>query len=174
MHAVNVLGAGFHPHEDDLAARLRGLNGFLGVNTISPVAAPGDAGSPEPMMSRSAACGSMVGCRSWSSEAGVDPHDRFLSADQPLAGHVDGNLECRLGRALARPGLQHPQLAVLNGKFQILHVAVMVFQPVADGEKLGKASGISFSSDGRSEPASMRAASVIDCGVRMPATTSSP
>jgi hypothetical protein len=50
----------------------------------------------------------------------------------------------------------------------------MVFQPVADGEKLGKRIRHGFSSDGRSEPASMRAASVIDCGVRMPATTSSP
>ena len=38
-------------------------------NTISPVAAPGEAGRPAPMMSRSA-LGSMVGCSSWSSEAG--------------------------------------------------------------------------------------------------------
>jgi hypothetical protein len=29
-------------------------------------------------------------------------------------------------------------LPASNGEFQILHVAVMVFQPVADGEKLGK------------------------------------
>jgi hypothetical protein len=38
--------------------------------------------------------------------------------DQPLAGHVDGDLECRLGGALAAAGLQHPQLAVLDGEFQ--------------------------------------------------------
>ena len=37
-----------------------------------------------------------------------------------------------------------------------------------------KASGSAFSIDGLSEPASLRAASLISCGVRMPATTSSP
>ena len=36
------------------------------------------------------------------------------------------------------------------------------------------AAGIAFSIDGLSEPDSLRAASVISCGVRMPATTSSP
>ncbi|MNL61286.1 hypothetical protein D3C87_1851930 [compost metagenome] len=39
------------------------------MKTISPVAAPGDAGRPEPMISRRA-CGSIVGCSNWSSEAG--------------------------------------------------------------------------------------------------------
>ncbi len=37
--------------------------------TISPVAAPGEAGRPMPITSR-LAIGSMVGCRSWSSDAG--------------------------------------------------------------------------------------------------------
>ena len=36
------------------------------------------------------------------------------------------------------------------------------------------ASGSSFSIEGLSEPAAWRAASDISCGVRMPATTSSP
>jgi hypothetical protein len=40
VHAVNVLGAGLDPHQNDLAARLGGLHGFSDVNTISPVAAP--------------------------------------------------------------------------------------------------------------------------------------
>ena len=37
-----------------------------------------------------------------------------------------------------------------------------------------KALGSAFSIDGLSELAALRAASVISCGVRMPATTSSP
>ena len=36
------------------------------------------------------------------------------------------------------------------------------------------ASGIATSIEARSEPDSMRASSVMSCGVRMPATTSSP
>jgi hypothetical protein len=47
-------------------------------------------------------------------------------------------LSAALRRALARTGLQHPQLAVLDGEFQVLHVAVMVFEPVEDGDQLGK------------------------------------
>ena len=39
------------------------------LNTISPDAAPGDAGNPVAMMLRSA-FGSMVGCSNWSSDIG--------------------------------------------------------------------------------------------------------
>ncbi len=38
-------------------------------STISPIAAPGEAGKPEAITRRSA-LGSIVGCNSWSSEAG--------------------------------------------------------------------------------------------------------
>ena len=54
-----------------------------------------------------------------------NPHDRFSLADETLIGHVNGNLDGRRRGALARPGLQHPQLAFLNGEFKVLHVAVM-------------------------------------------------
>ena len=93
---------------------------------------------------------------------------------RPSLRHLDGNPERGLGGALAGARLQHPQLAALDGEFEVLHVAVVLLQPLADADESPKASGISFCSDGLSEPASMRAASVMFCGVRMPATTSSP
>ena len=62
-------------------------------------------------------------------------------ADQLLGGHLDGDLQRRLGGALARARLQHPELAALDGEFEILHVAIVLLQPIRDidegGERLG-------------------------------------
>ena len=62
----------------------------------------------------------------------VDAGDRLLLRDQLVPRHLDGDLERRLGGALAGAGLQHPQFAALDGEFEILHVAVVLFQPVGD------------------------------------------
>ena len=56
---------------------------------------------------------------------GVDAGDRLLAGDQPLVGKLDRDLERRLGGALAGAGLQHPQLALLDREFEVLHVAVV-------------------------------------------------
>ena len=96
-------------------------------------------------------------------------------ADQAFIGHVDGDLERRLGGALAGARLQHPQPAVLDGEFQVLHVAIMLLEPRESRRQARRRFRASaLSSEGALEPASMRAASVMFCGVRMPATTSSP
>jgi len=50
----------------------------------------------------------------------------------------------------------------------------MPLEPVVIRVNSANASGIAASIDGLLEPASLRATSVISCGVRMPATTSSP
>ena len=63
VHAVDVLGARLGAHQDDLApARALGL-GISAVKTISPDAAPGEAGRPLVRTSFSAS-GSIVGCSS--------------------------------------------------------------------------------------------------------------
>ena len=51
-------------------------------NTIAPDAAPGDAFRPFAATSYSA-LGSIIGWRSWSSCAGVDPRDRLLRESAP-------------------------------------------------------------------------------------------
>ena len=63
---------------------------------------------------------------------GVDAGDRLLAGDEPLAGKFDRDLERGLGGALARTGLQHPQLALLDGEFEVLHVAVMALERAGD------------------------------------------
>ncbi len=58
----------------------------------------------------------------------LDAQHRLLLADQPFLHHVDGNLHRRPGGPLAVAGLQHVELALLDGELDILHVPVMVFE----------------------------------------------
>ena len=88
------------------------------------MAAPGEAGRPVAITSRSAA-GSMVGCSSWSSDAGSTRSDRLVLGDQALGRHVDGDLQRGLGGALAVAGLQHVEPALLDRELDVLHVAVV-------------------------------------------------
>ena len=104
-------------------------------NTISPDAAPGEAGSPVAMILRSA-LGSMVGCRSWSSAAGSMRVTASLRVIRPLVRELDRDPERRLGGALARARLQHPQLALLDREFEVLHVAVVALEHAVDARQL--------------------------------------
>ena len=101
-------------------------------------------------------------------------HRLFLVISSSLASSTAIRTAALRG-ALAGAGLQHPELALLDRELDVLHVAVVLLElrRRCASTRL-KASGIAVSIDGLSEPASLRAASVISCGVRMPATTSSP
>ncbi len=61
---------------------------------------------------------------------GGDARHGFGGRDQPFVHHVHGDLDCRGCRALAATGLQHPQLAVLDGELDVLGLAVVLFQDV--------------------------------------------
>ena len=134
MHAVDVLRAGLDAHQDHLPAERLQLLGLLrGEDDLAGRGAR-RGGQAAAITSRSA-FGSMVGCSSWSSERRVDAGDRLLARDQPLGRHVDGDLQRRLGGALAGARLQHPELAALDGELEVLHVAVVLLEPVGDRDE---------------------------------------
>ena len=54
----------------------------------------------------------------------------------PSAGERVGDAERRLGRTLADPGLQHPELAVLDGELDVAQVLVVVLELLHDREQL--------------------------------------
>ena len=58
----------------------------------------------------------------------VNPREGFVARDLAVLGHIDCNFQCGPRRPLTRPGLQHPQLALLHGKLNVLHIAVMAFE----------------------------------------------
>ena len=105
------------------------------VNTISPQAAPGEAGRPVASTLRSA-FGSMVGWRSWSREVGSIRATASSREIRPSAARSTAMRKRRLGGALARAGLQHPELAALDGELEVLHVAVVPLQEAVDAHQL--------------------------------------
>ena len=175
VHAVDVLGARLDAHENDLACPCAlSFSASSAENTISPEAAPGEAGRPVAITLRSAP-GSMVGCRSWSSAAGSMRVTASSREIRPSFASSTAILQRGLGGALARARLQHPQLALLDREFEILHVAIVALEHAVDARQLARTPPASpVPSTACRSPPPRRAASVISCGVRMPATTSSP
>ena len=68
----------------------------------------------------------------------LDPRHRLLLGDHALVGQIDGDLQRRLGGALAVAGLQHPEPALLDRELDVLHVAVVALQPLDDVDELGE------------------------------------
>ena len=97
------------------------------VNTTLPEAAPGEAGRPLAITLR---CGLGIERRMQQlvERGRLDARHRLLLVDQALAHHVDGDLERRLGGALAVARLQHVELAALHGELDVLHVAVVLLE----------------------------------------------
>ena len=65
-----------------------------------------------------------------------DPHQGLLLGDDALVDEVDRDAEGGLGGALAHPGLQHPQVPLLDGELDVAHVAVVALEAGHDAEQL--------------------------------------
>ena len=65
-----------------------------------------------------------------------DPGDRLVHVDQALVDQLGGDPEGGRGGALAHPGLQHPQLAALDGELDVAQVPVVVLQRLHDLHQL--------------------------------------
>ena len=59
---------------------------------------------------------------------GVDAAHGLLAGDQALLDHFDGDAQGSGGSALAHAGLEHPELALLDGELDIAHIAVMILE----------------------------------------------
>ena len=67
---------------------------------------------------------------------GLDPADRLLLRDEALFDHVDGDLHGRRGGPLRAPRLEHVQLAALDRELEVLDVAVVLLELLADALEL--------------------------------------
>ena len=63
----------------------------------------------------------------------------FFRCDHAFFHQVTGDIDGRFRRAFAVTGLQEKQFAFLNGKFHILHVAVVAFQFMGQVDKFAVA-----------------------------------
>ena len=71
----------------------------------------------------------------------VHPLHRFGLVDQPFARHVHRDLEAGGRRALPVARLQHIQLVLLDGEFDVLHVAIVLLERRAHLHQLGVGRG---------------------------------
>ncbi len=60
---------------------------------------------------------------------GLDPLHRFFLRDEFLVGEVDREANRSERRALRVARLQHPEFAALDRELDVLHVAIVLFQP---------------------------------------------
>ena len=104
-------------------------------NTALPTAAPGEAFMPLASSVRSA-FSSNRGNISWASWAPVTRRSASSRSIRPSSTMSHRDPERRLGGALADPGLQHPELAALDGELDVAHVAVVLLERAHDLEQL--------------------------------------
>ena len=80
---------------------------------------------------------------------GVLAQDGFALIDQALVDEVDGDFDDGVGGALAGAGLEDPEGALLDGEFDVLHVAEVGLESVAGLEEAGVGVGHGLFQGGR-------------------------
>ncbi len=107
MHAVDVVRARLDAHEDDLAAHVLHLLGF--------VRREGDLAARRARRRRQAGRDDLARrggidrrMQQLVERGGIDPRDRLVAGDQALMRHVDRDAQRRDAGAFAGAGLQHP------------------------------------------------------------------
>ena len=133
VHAGDVLGARLLADEEHLLALVRALDG-LGRGERER--AGGGSGRRADAAGDALGAGLVLRREERQQElrqvARGDALDRGLLVDQLLLDHLDGDADGGLRGALAGAGLQHEELAVLDGELDVLHVLVVLLELGAD------------------------------------------
>ncbi len=134
-HAVEVVGVGLAADQDDLLARARPLHGGVRVED-----GPADRGARRGGDAAAQQLGLrlVVEAREHQlRELGAgDALQRLGLVDQALVHQLRGDAEGGAGGALAHAGLQHPQLAALDGELDVAQVLVVRLQRLHDLHQL--------------------------------------
>jgi phosphohistidine swiveling domain-containing protein len=133
-HAAQVVGVGLLADQDHVIAPRGPLHRGVGVEDRLAHRRAGGGVHP---LRQQGALGRLVeaGEHQLGELVARDAQDRLVHLDQALVDHVDGDPERGLGGALADAGLQHPELAALDGELDVAHVAVVPLEPAEDGEQ---------------------------------------
>ena len=132
VHAADVLGRGLAAHQQHALALLHPLFGGLGREHHLPGSRARRGVEPGGKhRGRRARLRPDHRVQALVEQIGGHPADRLLLRDEPLAHHVDGQLDGRRSGALAVARLQQEQAPLLDGELHVLHVAVVRLQPPA-------------------------------------------
>ena len=131
-HTTDVFGAGFTTDEDDFLAAfgplfsfLRGEDDFADGSTGNGI----DAGSQDFQgQGFPVDLGIDHGIEEPFNVLGFDAENGFLSGDELFGSHIDSDSKGGGGGALAGARLEHVELAILDGKLHVLHVAIVLLK----------------------------------------------
>ena len=130
VHAVDVLGAGLDAHQDDRLTLLRAAFRLIGGKHDGT---RGGAGAGRQSLGQQRAVCLRIQHRMQQlvERCRVHPPDRLGLIDQSFAGHVHRDPQRRRGGAFAVARLQHVQLVLLDRELEVLHVVVVLLEPLA-------------------------------------------
>ena len=141
IHPADVVGFGHRPHEDDAVAGGRPFLGGAGIEDRLARRGAGrcvEAGGDDVDLG----LGIPLGMQELVEGGRVHPQDRLLLRDLPFLHEVHGDLHGGGRGPLADPGLQHPELALLDGELDVAHVPVVVLQGLHDLDELLVGGGV--------------------------------
>ena len=136
-HAVHVLGGGLVAHQHDGLAALGCRRGVVGGEVDA--AHRGAGAGPEALGPGGVARAGELGVQDRVEVVLGDARHRFGLGDPEVARahHVHRHLQGGGTGALAHPGLEHPELALLDGELGVAHVGVVALEAGEDLEQLG-------------------------------------
>ena len=134
-HALQVVGVGLPADQDDLVA--------LGGTRDSVIArehdlAHGGTGAGVEAASQSLVLlgGIELRVQELVELRGIDAAHGLLAGNEALLDHLDGDTQGGGGGALAHAGLEHPELALLDGELDIAHIAIVILERQEDALEL--------------------------------------
>ena len=141
LDAADVFRAGLHPAQDDLLSpgpprcRVGGVEHDPAGGRPRP---RGQSSRQHPAPGLRGFLGRLVEDRAQhlAQVVRLDALQRLFPGDGLGLGHIHGDAHRGKAGALAGPGLQQPEPAVLDGELEVLHVPVVLFQDAGDALEL--------------------------------------
>lgn len=126
-HALQVVGVGLPTNQNDLVALVGARDGVVAREHDL---AHGGTGAGIKTAGESLVL--LGGVELWVQELvelrGIDAAHSLIAGDQTLLGHLDGDAQGGGGSSLAHAGLEHPELALLDGELNVAHVAIVILE----------------------------------------------
>ena len=139
LHAHDILGAGLQTDQNDLL-HLAGLDHLLCLFSSKDDLAAGRTGRSCQTLADDLGglqgSGVELGMQQGIQLLGLHAQDSFLLGNHALVHQITCDLQSSLSGTLAVTGLQHVQMAVLDGELHILHIAEVVLQTGCDLNEL--------------------------------------
>mmetsp|Transcript_16056 Transcript_16056/g.37938 ORF Transcript_16056/g.37938 Transcript_16056/m.37938 type:complete len:252 (+) Transcript_16056:689-1444(+) len=148
VNPVDVIRACLASHEDDLLSVTGPTQGLISTEDCFSSRSTGRCGQTlgdHLLIRRGVDCG----VEQVLQQLRLQAHDGLLLGDEAFIGHVDGDPDCCGCGPLARAGLQHEQLALLNCELDLVHVPVVLLQLLSYSHELPEHVGHEFFQRGK-------------------------